>query len=81
MDLLEQIVLGNSLEKWLLAAGIVVVGTVVLNIFTRILARTFNSLNKKVTSDFPRVLAEMFRRTKKTILFLIILYAASTVLQ
>jgi len=32
MDLLEQIVLGNSLEKWLLAAGIAVVGTVVLNI-------------------------------------------------
>jgi small-conductance mechanosensitive channel len=80
MDLLEQIVLGNSLEKWLLAAGIAVVGTVILNIFTKILARGFNSLNKKVTSDFPRVLAEMFRRTKKTILFLIILYAASTVL-
>ena len=81
MDLLEQIVLGNSLEKWLLAAGIAVVGTVVLNIFTRILARGFNSLNKKVESDFYRILAEMFRRTKKTILFLIILYAASTVLQ
>jgi len=32
MDLLEQIVLGNSLEKWLLAADIAVVGTVVLNI-------------------------------------------------
>lgn len=81
MDMLEQIVLGNSLEKWLLAAGIAVVGTVILNIFTKILARGFNSLNKKVTSDFPRILAEMFRRTKKTILFLIILYAASTVLQ
>ena len=81
MDLLEQIVLGNSLEKWLLAAGIAVIGTVILNIFTKILAREFNSLNKKVPSDFPRLLAEMFRRTKKTILFLIILYAASTVLQ
>ncbi len=81
MDLLKQIVLGNSLEKWLLAAGIAVVGTVILNIFTKILARGFNSLNKKVPSDFPQFLAEMFRRTKKTILFLIILYVASTVLQ
>jgi small-conductance mechanosensitive channel len=81
MALLEQTVLGNSLEKWLLAAGIAIVGTVILNIITKILARGFNSLNKKVQSDFPRFLAEMFRRTKKTILFLIILYAASTVLQ
>ena len=81
MDILKQIVLGNSLEKWLLAAGIAVVGTVILNIFTKFLARLFNSLNKKVSSDFPRFLAEMFSRTKKTILFLVILYAASTVLQ
>jgi small-conductance mechanosensitive channel len=81
MELLEQTVLGNPLEKWLLAAIIAVVGTVILNILTKILARAFNSLNKKVQSDFPRFLAEMFRRTKKTILFLIILYAASKVLQ
>jgi small-conductance mechanosensitive channel len=81
MELFKQTVLGNSLEKWLLAAGIAIVGTVILNILTRILARCFNSLNEKVSSNFPRFLAEMFRRTKKTILFLIILYAASTVLQ
>ncbi|MGD2030279.1 MAG: mechanosensitive ion channel family protein, partial [Desulfobacterales bacterium] len=81
MDLLKETVFGNSLEKWLLAAGMAIVGTVILNILTKILAHGFNSLNKRVSSDFPRFLAEMFRRTKKTILFLIILYAASTILQ
>lgn len=81
MDLFKQTVFGNSIEKWLLAVGIAIVGTVILNILTKILARGFNSLNKRVPNDFPRFLAEMFRRTKNTILFLIILYAASTVLQ
>lgn len=80
MALLEQSVLNNSLERWLIAITIAIVGTILLNIITKILARTFAALEEKWPGDVAQVLAEMSRRTKRSILFFISLYAGSTVL-
>jgi len=80
MALLEQTVLNNPLEKWLIAIGIAIVGTFILNILTKVLARTFTALEGKLPGDFAQVLAEMFRRTKRSILFIVSLYAGSRLL-
>ena len=80
MSIFEQTVLGNSLDQWLLAAGIALVGTIILDVAIRLVARAFRSLDKKLPSDFPRFLAETFGRTKKIILFIVAVYVASKTL-
>jgi small-conductance mechanosensitive channel len=80
MDLLGQNILGNSVDKWLIALLVTILGTVVLNIIVRSLARTFNSLQGKLPGDIGQVLSEMFHRTRSFVLFIMSLYAGSKIL-
>ncbi|HPC02787.1 MAG TPA: mechanosensitive ion channel family protein [Syntrophales bacterium] len=78
--LLRESVLNNTLEKWLIALGIVIAGTVALNILLGILGHTLAALERKWPGDIAQTLIRMFRGTKRYILFIIALYAGSTVL-
>jgi len=80
MALLEVNILNNSLKQWLIAILVVVVGTFILNIVTKILCRTFKSLEGKLPGELGRIVCEMFLRTKLSILFVISLYIGSRTL-
>lgn len=80
MGLLEYSVLNNPLKMWVIAVGMTILGTFVLTFVTKVLARTFTALQGKLPGNFAQVLAEMFRRTKRAILFVVSLYAASSFL-
>jgi len=80
MNLIEQSILGNSIDKWLIALFITFLGTVILNILARFLGRTFTTLQGKLPGNIGLVLAEMFNRTKRFVLFIISLYAGSKIL-
>ncbi|MFO8088939.1 MAG: mechanosensitive ion channel family protein [Desulfatiglandaceae bacterium] len=80
MNLLGQSILGNTVDKWFIALFIIILGTVVLSIIAKFLGRTFTSLQGKFTGDIGLVLAEMFHRTKRFVLFIISIYAGSKIL-
>ncbi len=80
MSLLEYSLLNNPLKMWVIAVSMTILGTFVLSFVTKVLARTFTALRGKLPGDFAQVLAEMFRRTKRVILFVVSLYAASSFL-
>lgn len=80
MDLLERSILGNSLEKWLIALGITIAGTLALNFLVKALSRAFDALEQKWPGHVAQTLNRMFRGTKRYILFIVALYGGSTVL-
>jgi small-conductance mechanosensitive channel len=80
MDLLGHNILGNSLDKWLIALFIAIFGTIILNIAVKSLARTFTSLQERLPGDIGRILAEMFRGTKSFVLFVLSLYLGSRII-
>jgi len=80
MNLLGHTILGNTVDKWLIALFIAILGTIVLNILARFLGRTFTSLKGKLPGDIGLILAEMFNRTKGFVLFILSFYAGSKIL-
>jgi len=64
----------------LIAILVVIVGTFILNIVTKILCRTFKSLEGRLPGDLGKILGEMSRRTKLAILFVTSLYIGSRTL-
>jgi small-conductance mechanosensitive channel len=80
MNLFEQTILGNTADKWLIALFITILGTLVLSIIAKFLGRTFTSLQGKLPGDIGLVLAEMFHRTKRFVLFIISIYGGSKIL-
>jgi small-conductance mechanosensitive channel len=80
MQLLEQTFLNNALQKWVLACAITFFGTLVLYIVSRILARSFAALDKRIPGDVARFLADTVNRTKLVVLLIASMYAGSKVL-
>jgi small-conductance mechanosensitive channel len=77
MAFFEVSILGNSLKEWLIAVLIVIFGTFILNIVTKILCRAFKSLEGKLPGDLGKILCEMFLRTKTSVLFVVSIYIGS----
>lgn len=80
MDFLEQSLFDNTVEKWLIALGIVILGSFALNVLIKIITHTFSALEQKWPGNTAQTLNQMFRRTKKSIIFIIALYAGTRVL-
>jgi small-conductance mechanosensitive channel len=80
LTLLEQSVLNNPVEKWLLAIGIALVATFALYVLSKVLARSLSALHGKIPGELSQVLSDMLRRTKFFILLIVSIYAGSRVL-
>lgn len=76
----EYSILSNPVEKWLLAAGIVLAATITMYTLSKVLARTFAALHGKFPGELAEVLSAMLRRTRLFILFFVAIYAGSRVL-
>ena len=76
MAFLEYSIFGNSLIQWGLAAGTLLVLTLVFSLFTRLLIKRMESDRGLFSADFFKSVAEILRRTRRLVLFLIALVLA-----
>jgi small-conductance mechanosensitive channel len=76
MAFLDYLFLGNSLERWGLAIATLVVLTVCLRLAVRLLIRRMESGRWLLKAGIFVVLADILRRTKTIVLFLLALAAA-----
>ena len=80
MNILEQQYLGNSIEEWLIAAGVMVVTFVVLKLVQRILVSRIGHLAERTKTDIDDAIVEVLSKTKFFFLAIVSVYASSYVL-
>jgi len=76
MAILEYTVFGNTLIQWGLAAGSLLVLTIVFSLFIRLLIKRLESNRGLFSGDFFKTVGEILRRTRRLVLFLIALVLA-----
>jgi len=77
MKLLSLGVFGNTLLQWGMALTVLIILTLVLNLIKRLVIKRLEASQKFVQFGITEMLAEIFRRTKRIVLFLLALFAAS----
>jgi len=80
MALLESIYLGNRLQDWLIAIGILVGAFLLLNSVKRILISKLSRLAAITAHEFDNLLVAVLKNTKTFIIFATTAYLASTIL-
>jgi len=81
LEFLERSILGNSLLQWLLAAGVLLLGYLLLRLAKRIVGRRLVALASKTETHWDDVVASAIDRTKSLFLFVAALFIASQFLQ
>ncbi|MFP4226603.1 MAG: mechanosensitive ion channel family protein [Desulfobacterales bacterium] len=77
MEFLEFSVLGNSITLWAAALATLLVLNLVFNLLKRWLVKRFEAGRMFIRANISGVLAEIFQRTKRIVLFLLALLLAS----
>ena len=77
MELLGNIFFGNSLQSWLVAAGILVVAFALLKIVLKVLINRISVLAKSTATQIDDLFVAMLKRTKNFTLFASSAYIAS----
>ena len=77
MAFLQETIFGNTIQQWIVFAGIVVLGTAVLVLASGWIARSFRALDRKIPGDYAGWLAHTMERTKKFLMLVIALYAGT----
>lgn len=76
-NIFSQVYLGNSIEKWLIAFGIAVVASLILNVAIKLLVKHFKKLTNKTENGFDDLFVELLKKTNLIILFVVSLYIGS----
>jgi small-conductance mechanosensitive channel len=79
MNILEQQYLGNSIEEWLIAAGVIIVTFVALKLTQRILVSRLGRLAERTKTDIDDAIVEVLGKTKFIFLAIVSVYASSYV--
>jgi small-conductance mechanosensitive channel len=75
MDFLQQTFLNNTFQQWALFIGVTVFGSIAMQVVAALLRRSFLMLDRKISGDLVKILAETVQRTKFIVLFIVALYA------
>ncbi len=62
-EILKQVYFDNTVERWLLAFGIALALSIILNILNRQLIKHFKSYTNRTHTDFDDLLVELLRKT------------------
>jgi len=77
MMLLERIYFGNSVQTWLIAAGVILVTFLTLLLIKKIMIRHLSRLAERTETQIDDLLLAMLSRTKHLFLFFMSLYIGS----
>jgi len=77
MEFMEIMFLGNSIGYWAAALATLIVLNLLFNLLKRWLVKRFEAGRMFVRANISGVLAEIFQRTKRLVLFLLALFLAS----
>ncbi len=80
-EILKQVYLDNSVEKWLIAFGIAVALSIILNILNRRLIKHFKSYANRTHTDFDDLLVELLRKTSFVLIIVFSLLIGSLFLE
>jgi small-conductance mechanosensitive channel len=80
--ILEQVYLGNSLLKWVIALALAVIIYAVLSVLRRVVGKRMKKLADRTVTDLDDFIADIVQvRTKKILFFAFAVYGASLFLQ
>jgi len=77
MAFLQQTILNNSIQTWIVFFGVAILGTLVLTLAAKWIARSFHALDRRIPGDYAKLAATALERTRKFLMLIISLYAGS----
>lgn len=80
-EILKQVYFDNTVERWLIAFGIAIVLSIVLNILNKKLIKHFKSYTNRTHTDFDDLLVELLRKTSFIVIMVFSLLIGSLFLE
>ncbi len=80
MNVLNEVHWGNTVQQWLVAAGIVMLTYIILTIVKRTLVRRLHEFAGRTKTNIDDLVVDLVRRTRFFVLLLIALYVGTVVL-
>lgn len=76
-EIINQIYLGNSVKNWLIALGLAILLSLILNSLNRLFIKYFKSFAQKTKNDIDDLIAELLEKTSFVLLLIVSLYIGS----
>jgi len=77
MDFLQESIMGNTMQAWIIFLAVAILGTFVLVVAAKWIARSFHALDRRIPGDYAKFFAHTLERTKKFLMLMISVYAGS----